>query len=134
MPGREHAAPITEPEEIELWEKMTSHAGEPFTTSGRGKIPWKPFTYEIKGAEMFVSSRSKAITWSTVLVAYRKVKGKKISGPKAIGVHGDSYIYAVFNEIGIIKSGGLTSLLYQHKGIFLVQLRECCTKEKNRWR
>ena len=31
-----------------------------------------------------------------------QMKGKEISGPKAIGVHGDSYIYAVFKEIGVI--------------------------------
>ena len=102
MPGRQYAAPITDPEEIELWEKITSHAGETFTTSGRGKVSGKTFTYEIKGAEMFVSSRSKSITRSTVLLEYRKVKGKEISGPKAIGVHGVSYIYAVFKEVGII--------------------------------
>lgn len=102
MLGGQHAAPITDPEEIELWTKITSHAGETFTTSGRGKVLGKPFTYEIKGAEMFVSSRSKSITRSTVLYAYHKVKGKEISGPKAIGVHGDSYIYAVFKAIGVI--------------------------------
>lgn len=44
----------------------------------------------------------KSITRSTVLLAYRKVKGKEISGPKAIGVHGDSYIYAVLKAIGVI--------------------------------
>ena len=59
----------------------------------RGSRPGKTFTYSIRGAEMFVSSRSKSITRSTILYAYRKVKGKEISGPKAIGVHGDSYIY-----------------------------------------
>lgn len=51
---------------------------------------------------MFVSSRSKSITRATILYAYRKVKGEDFSGPKAIGVHGDSYIYAVFKAIGVI--------------------------------
>ena len=102
MPKGQHAPPLKSPEEIVLWDKIVSHAGEIFTTSGRGKVPGIPFTYTIKGAEMFVSSRSKSITRSTVLLAYRKVKGKEINGPKAIGVHGDSYIYAVFKEIGVI--------------------------------
>ena len=102
MPGGQHAVPLSSPDEIELWEKITSHAGEGFTTSGRGSRPGIPFTYEIRGAEMFVSSRSKSITRSTVMLAFWKVKGKEISGPKAIGVHGDSYIYAVFKKLGVI--------------------------------
>lgn len=52
---------------------------------------------------MFVSTRSKSITRSTILYAYRKVKEMdSVPGPKAIGVHGDSYIYAVFKTIGVI--------------------------------
>ena len=102
MPKGQHAAPLIDPDEIALWDKIVSHAGEILTTSGRGTKPGIPFTYSIRGAEMFVSSRSKSITRSTVLLAYRKVKGKEINGPKAIGVHGDSYIYTVFKEIGVI--------------------------------
>jgi len=52
-----------------------------------------------------VSTRSKSITRATILYAYRKVKQMDgvVSGPKAIGVHGDSYIYAIFKELGVIK-------------------------------
>ena len=42
---------------------------------------------------------------------YHKVKGKEITGPKMIGVHGDSYIFAVFKGLGVIvnpKDLGLT--------------------------
>lgn len=102
MPGGQHAPELTDPEEAELWSKIVAHAGDVFTTSGRGKRPGIPFKYTIRGAEMFVSTRSKSITRSTVLLAYRKVKGKEVSGPKAIGVHGDSYIYAVFKALGVI--------------------------------
>lgn len=102
MPGGQHAAPLSSPDEIELCEKIASHAGETFITSGRRSRPGIPFTYSIRGAEMFVSSHSKSITCATILYAYRKVKGKEINGPKAIGVHGDSYIYAVFKWIGNI--------------------------------
>ena len=96
MPGGQHAAPITDPEELELWNSVLANQNQPFTTSGRGSRPGIPFTYSIRGAEMFVSSRSKSITRATILYAYRKVKGKEISGPKAIGVHGDSYIQNIW--------------------------------------
>lgn len=103
MPGGQHAPELTDPEEIEMWEKILSHAGDSFTTSGRGTRSGVQFTYEIKGAEMFVSTRSKSITRSTILYTYHNVKGMKISGPKMIGVHGDSYIYAVFKRLGVIE-------------------------------
>ena len=102
MPGGQHAPEPTDPEEIALWNVIVSHAGDTLTTSGRGTRPGKAFTYTIRGAEMFVSNRSKSITRSTILFAYHKVKGKEISGPKMIGVHGDSYIFAVFKGLGVI--------------------------------
>lgn len=103
MPGGQHAAPLSSPEEAELWKSITSHAGETFTTSGRGKRPGIQFTYSIRGAEMFVSTRSKSITRATILFAYRKVKNlDDVPGPKSIGVHGDSYIFAVFKALGVI--------------------------------
>ena len=53
---------------------------------------------------MFVSTRSKSITRSTIMLAYRKCREMEIvPGPKSIGVHGDSYIYAVFKALGVIK-------------------------------
>lgn len=52
---------------------------------------------------MFVSTRSKSITRATILFAYRKVKNlDDVPGPKSIGVHGDSYIFAVFKALGVI--------------------------------
>lgn len=74
-----HAPPLSFPEEIALWNKIVSHAGETLTTSWRGSKPGIPFTYTVKGAEMFVSSRSKSITQSTVLLAYRKVIGNCVT-------------------------------------------------------
>ena len=103
MPGGQHAAPLTASDEIKLWNAILNHQNETFTTSGRGTRPGKVFTYEIRGAEMFVSTRTKSITRATILYAYRKVKEMDcVPGPKAIGVHGDSYIYAVFKTIGVI--------------------------------
>ena len=99
MPGGQHAAPLTSPEEIALREAVIAHQTQPFITSGRGSRPGKPFTYEIRGAEMFVSTRAKSITRATILFAYHKVKGRQISGPKTIGVHGDSYITLYLRQL-----------------------------------
>lgn len=106
-----HAPELKDPDEIELWNKILSHQNKPFTTSGRGTRPGIQFNYTIStntdgtpGAEMFVSTRSKSITRSTILFAYHKVKDMAIvPGPKSIGVHGDSYIYAIFKALGLIK-------------------------------
>lgn len=103
MPGGQHAPELTSPDEIKLWEMLCKHSGETFTTSGRGNRAGVEFRYEIKGAEMFVTNRSKSITRATILLAYRKVKTMdQVPGPKAIGVHGDSYIFAVFKALGVI--------------------------------
>ncbi len=111
MPGGQHAPELTSPDEIKLWEMLCSHQGEIFTTSGRGNRAGVEFRYEIKGAEMFVTNRSKSITRATILYAFHKVvKMDIIPGPKTIGVHGDSYIYAVFKALGVINDSTLDTL------------------------
>ena len=110
-PIGQHAPELTDPDEIELWNAILANQHIQFTTSGRGSRPGIPFTYTIstnsdgtRGAEMFVSTRSKSITRSTILYAYHKVKDMAIvPDPKSIGVHGDSYIYAIFKTLGVIK-------------------------------
>lgn len=103
MPRGQYAQELDCPDEIQFWNTIFAQQGEIFTTAGRGSRPGKIFTYEIRGAEMFVSSRSKSITRATILYAYRKVKGmEKVPGPKAIRVYGDIYIFAVFKIIGMI--------------------------------
>lgn len=111
MPGGQKAPQLTDPAEIELWESICSHQEKPFTTSGRGRRPGTQFSYTIRGAEMFVSNRAKSITRATILYAYHKVRemeeqGLSVTGPKSIGVHGDSYIFAVFKEIGVLNAVG----------------------------
>lgn len=111
MPGGQKAPQLTDPSEIELWESICSHQEKPFTTSGRGRRPGTQFSYTIRGAEMFVSNRAKSITRATILYAYHKVRemeeqGLSVTGPKSIGVHGDSYIFAVFKEIGVLNAVG----------------------------
>ena len=75
MAGGQHAAPITDLEEVVLWKQILSHAGQTFTTSGRSSRPGKSFTYSIQGAEMFVSNKAKSITRSTISTGLPESEG-----------------------------------------------------------
>ena len=111
-----YAAELKEPDEIALWEKILEREGETFVTSGRGSVPGVPFTYAIpeykmngktvKGAELRISSRSKTITRSTVMLAYRKAleMGGIVKGPKSLGnIYRASYVFAILKELGEIN-------------------------------
>lgn len=52
-----------------LWQAITSHQGETFYTK-----KMLPFTYTIKGGEMFTDRRERSITRSTFENAYKKNK------------------------------------------------------------
>ena len=98
----------------EIWPDITAHSGETFHTTGRGRITGKPFTYYIRGGEMFISTKAKSITKATVMIACRKaIEIQKaegyVSGPKQLGTFGASYLYPVFLKLGIItrKPAGL---------------------------
>ena len=60
-----------------------------------------PFTYTIKGGEMFVDRRSKSITKATFAKALDKIKEnpEKITGPKALNVFGAPYILAILRGL-----------------------------------
>ena len=92
----------TTPEEEQLWELIQQKEGAVFHTS-KGL----PFTYRLKGNEMFVSRKDKSITRSTVNAAYRKAMELMqtegtVSGPKKLGTFGASYIFPIFQQLGII--------------------------------
>ena len=118
-----------ENDEIELWDQILLHQGEVFCTSGRGKKQGIAYTYSIKnrsdgrpGGEMFIHHdnydtvwRDKAITKSTVFVAYRnameeQVRAGCVSGPKKLKCFGASYLYPVFLKLGIITGSGQLSV------------------------
>lgn len=85
-----------------IWQLLQQHQGETFHTA-KGL----PFTYTIRGGELFVNRRRKSITVSTVRRALEKIAlleaaGKVITGPKKIGCYGASYLYPVFLQLGII--------------------------------
>ncbi len=66
------------------------------------------FTYIIRGHEMFVDRKEKSITQATVGLAAQRVlekqaQGIAITGPKKIGTFGASYLYPIFQQIGLIS-------------------------------
>ena len=78
-------------DELALWDELVRHQGETFTTA-KGL----PFTYIIRGNEIFVDRREKSITRATVRQAYRRVREGGVTGPKSLGVFGGSYLYSLF--------------------------------------
>lgn len=89
-----------------LWDTIVEHAGEPFST-----MKGLPFTYAIKGGELFTDRRERSITRSTFEKAFLKlekdqcgeVPPKRIVGPKTLNVYGAPYVWAVFTGIGLIE-------------------------------
>ena len=79
-----------------LWQAITSHQGETFYTK-----KMLPFTYTIKGGEMFIDHRERSITRSTFENAYKKIKNApdKITGPKALNMYGAPYVWAVLAKV-----------------------------------
>ena len=89
---------------IDLWIAVSSLQGRTYTTS-KGL----PFTITVKGNELFVSRKEKSITRATVDMACQQVlklqeAGEVIDGPKKLGTFGASYLYPIFERIGIIKT------------------------------
>lgn len=89
-----------------LWDVVAAHAGKTFYTK-KGL----PFTYRVKGGELFTDRRERSITLSTFRKAYEKLIADRtgenppcrISGPHALHMYGASYIWAVFMELGFIR-------------------------------
>lgn len=82
-----------------LWERIAGHQGETFYTAKK-----LPFTYYIKGGEMFTDRRERSITKSGFEKALRKIDEhqERITGPKALNLYGAPYIWAVLKGIGIL--------------------------------
>lgn len=83
-----------------LWDTLILFQKEPYHTA-KGL----DFTFTIKGNEMFVTRKDKSITRATVMMSFRKAMelGGCVSGPKKLGTFGASYLYPVFQRIGVIK-------------------------------
>lgn len=88
--------------EEKLWESIISRQGELFYTAKK-----LPFTYEIRGGEMFVDRRSKSITKATIMKAYLRIREDTdhlIRGPKKLNCFGAPYVWAIFMALGIVST------------------------------
>lgn len=82
-----------------LWEVITNAQDQTFYT-----VKQLPFTYKIKGGELFTDRRERSITKSTFEKAFEKIKENPegIKGPKALNMYGAPYVWAVLKGIGAI--------------------------------
>ena len=83
-----------------LWEAITAWQGETIYTA-KGL----PFTYRVKGGELFADRKKKSITRATFEQAYQKIMDDgehKITGPKSLNCFGAPYVWAVFNALGVV--------------------------------
>ncbi|MEH2956675.1 hypothetical protein [Candidatus Merdisoma sp. JLR.KK006] len=80
----------------DLWKMLERHQRKTFYTAKN-----LPFTYEIRGGEMFVDRRSKSITKATFCRALERIKEapEKITGPKSLNVFGAPYIFALLRSL-----------------------------------
>ena len=88
--------------EAELWFALQELQGQTFLTA-KGL----PFTFVIRGNELFVSRKDKSITRAMVNVAFQHITqlqsdGLHIDGPKKLGTFGASYLYPIFVMLGVI--------------------------------
>lgn len=79
-----------------LWEKITSLQGEPFYTK-KGL----PFSYYVRGGELFASRRERSITRSTFEKAFQKIREDPVhvSGPKKLNMYGAPYVWAILSRV-----------------------------------
>lgn len=91
---------------VSLWDVIVENQGKKFVTK-KGL----PFTYSVKGGELFTDRRERSITRSTFEKAYEKLQAdqtgenapRKIVGPKTLNMYGAPYVWAVFSGIGLIE-------------------------------
>lgn len=87
--------------EQQLWTVMEAHQGCVFYTARNLR-----FRYTIKGGELFADRKQDSITKATVFMAFHKALAMNgnVAGPKKLGTFGASYLYPIFQRIGIIRT------------------------------
>lgn len=82
-----------------VWQLLTEQQSETFYTMKK-----LPFTYVVKGGELFVDRRSKSITKATFEQALNKLKEnpQQITGPNSLNVFGAPYVWAIFKAFNIV--------------------------------
>ena len=99
--GEAAALPLEEADQ-KLWEVLEHLQGCVFFTTKKLR-----FRYTVRGGELFVDRKKDSITRATVFMAFHKALELhgRVSGPKRLGTFGASYLYPIFQRIGIIESG-----------------------------
>lgn len=84
-----------------LWEIIEELQGCVFYTSSKLR-----FRYTVRDGKLFVDRKKDSIIKATVFMAFHKAQemGGIVSGPKKLGTFGASYLYPIFQRIGIITS------------------------------
>lgn len=93
-----------------LWDALVLFAGKSFETAKH-----LHYSYSIKGYEIFVSRKDKSITRATVNLSLWNAMelqkaGLPVSGPKKLKTFGASYLYPVFQKLGVILPGEVEQL------------------------
>ncbi len=88
-----------------LWEIIVSLQGTTFYTAKN-----LPFTYTVKGGELFTDRRGRSVTRSTFEKAFEKIRSDAaVTGPKKLNMYGAPYVFAVLKAIGAVPPCGSAS-------------------------
>ena len=83
-----------------LWSVIVSLQGKVFYTSKK-----LPFTYTVRGGELFTDRRDRSVTRSTFERALEKIcSDPAIKGPKKLNVYGAPYVWAILKTVGAVPS------------------------------
>ena len=82
-----------------LWQQLSDHQNETFYT-----VKKLPFSYSIKGGELFFFFLTKSITKATFQQALDRIEKdpEKVTGPKSLNVFGAPYIWALLKAFEIV--------------------------------
>lgn len=88
-----------------LWNALVTFEGYPFKTAKGLR-----YYYTMKGNELFFSRKEKSVTRASVFIALETAidlqqKEVRITGPKLLRCFGASYLYPVFQRLGVIRDG-----------------------------
>ncbi len=88
-----------------LWNTLAAFEGYPFKTAKGLR-----YYYTMKGNEIFFSRKEKSVTRASVSIALETAMelqntGTRITGPKMLKCFGASYLYPVFQRLGVIRYG-----------------------------
>lgn len=88
-----------------LWNTLICFEGYPFKTAKGLR-----YYYTVKRNEIFISRKEKSVTRASVFIALETAMelqnaGTRITGPKMLRCFGASYLYPVFQRLGVIRDG-----------------------------